>query len=128
MGVKIFLAGSYRETVLVIKEEVESVEDFGGEAQERHLVFGTRVPHGWGIRFEVEGVEVGVSGFTREKLVFTGTEVTTRWVGEVEEVIMLDEGTREVGEEAVWVEEKGWDVVGGKSVLIVVRGMLMEMR
>ena len=34
---------------------------------------------------------------------------------------MLDEVTRGVGEE-------GWDVVGGESVLVVVCGMLMEMR
>ena len=32
--VKFFLAGGCREEVLVIKEEVESVEGFGGEAQE----------------------------------------------------------------------------------------------
>ena len=40
---------------------------------------------------------------------------------------MLDEGTGVVGEEAVWMEE-GWDVVGGESVLVVVCGVLMEMR
>ena len=34
VGVKMFLAGGCREKVLVIKEEVESVEGFGGEAQE----------------------------------------------------------------------------------------------
>ena len=84
----------------MIKEEVEPVEGFG-EAQERHLVFGTGVQCGRGIRFEVEGVEVGVSGFRREKILFTGTEVTTRWVREVEEVIVLDEGTKGVGEEAM---------------------------
>ena len=66
MGVKIFLAGGCREEVLVIKEEEESVEGFG-EAQERRLVFGTRVQRGREVMFEVEGVEVGVSGFRREK-------------------------------------------------------------
>ena len=38
---------------------------------------------------EIEGVEVGVSGYSREILLFTGTEVTTGWVREVEEVIVL---------------------------------------
>ena len=38
-----------------------------------------------------------VSGFRREKnILFTGTKVTTGWVKEVEEVIVLDEGTRRV--------------------------------
>ena len=37
---------------------------------------------------------------------------------------MLDEGTRGVVE----VEGGGWDVVGGESVLVVVCGVLMEMR
>ena len=54
-----------------------------------------------GIRFEVEGVEVGVSGLRKEKILFTGTEVTTGWVREVEEEIVLDEETRGVGEELV---------------------------
>ena len=34
VGVTLFLARSYKEKVLVIKEEVGSVEGFGGEAQE----------------------------------------------------------------------------------------------
>ena len=74
VGVKIFLAGGCREEVLVIKEEVESVKGFG-EAQERCLVFGSGVRCRRG-----EGVEVGVCGFRREKILFTGTEVTTVWV------------------------------------------------
>ena len=41
-------------------------------------MLGTGVRRERGIRFEVE-VEVGVSGFGREKLLFTGTEVTTGW-------------------------------------------------
>ena len=106
LEVKKILAGGCREKVLVIKEEVESVEGFGGEAQERSLVFCVRIWCGRGLRFEVEGVEVGVSGLRREKLLFTGTEVTTGWVRGVE-VIVLNEGTRGVGEEVVWVEE-GW--------------------
>ena len=53
------------------------------------------------VRFEVEGIDVGIFGFNKEKLLFTGTEVTTRWVREVEEIIVLDEETRGVGEDAV---------------------------
>ena len=68
IGVNIFLAGSCREEVLVIKEEVESVEGLG-EAQKRHLVFGTGVQCGRGIRFKVERVEVGVSGFRRKNII-----------------------------------------------------------
>ena len=41
MGVKVFLVGRDRENVLVIKEEIRSVEGFGGEAQKRCLMFGT---------------------------------------------------------------------------------------
>ena len=33
-----------------------------------------------------------------------------------------------MGEEVVWVEEEGWDVVGGESVLVMVCEVLMEMR
>ena len=33
-----------------------------------------------------------------------------------------------MGEEEVWVEEGGWDVVVGKVVQGVSRGVLMEMR
>ena len=122
VGVKIFLAGGCKEEVLVIKESVEGF----GELQEQCLVFGTGVQCRREVRFEIEGVEVGVSRFMREKILFTGTEVTTRWVREVQEVIVLDEGTRGVGEEVVWVEE-GWDVVGGESVLVMVCGVLMVM-
>ena len=43
MGINIFLAGGCRKEVLVIKEEVESVEGFGGEVQERRLVLGTGI-------------------------------------------------------------------------------------
>ena len=39
MGVKVFLAGGYREEVLVIKDEVGSADGFGREAQERCWVF-----------------------------------------------------------------------------------------
>ena len=53
-------------------------------------MFVTRVRRGRRVRFEVE-VEIEVSGFRREKLLFTGTEITTGWVREVEEVIVLDE-------------------------------------
>ena len=40
----------------------------------------------------------------------------------MEEVLVLDEGTRGVGEEG-----EGWDVVVGESELVVVCSMLMEM-
>ena len=69
------------------------------------------------MRFEVEGVEIGESGSNKEKLLVTGTEETKGVVIEVEgeeardgkeerviaveEVIMLDEGTRGVGEEEI---------------------------
>ena len=61
-----------------------------------------------------EGVEVGLSGFSKEKLLVTGTEGIIGWMRKVEaeeardgdeerviaveEVIVLDEGTRGVGE------------------------------
>ena len=61
----------------MIKEAVESVEGFGGEVQERRWCLVPKYMEG-GIRFE--GVEVGISGFRREKILFTGTEVTTGWV------------------------------------------------
>ena len=35
--VKVFLAGGWNEEVLVIEDEVGSVDGFGGEAQEWHL-------------------------------------------------------------------------------------------
>ena len=59
----------------------------------------TQIRCGRAARFDVEGVEV--SGFSREKLLFTGIEITTGWMREVEEKIVLDEGTRRVGEEAM---------------------------
>ena len=71
VGIIIFLAGGCREEVLVIKEEVESVESFGGEAQERRLVFSTGVQCGRGVRL-VEGVDVGVSEFRKEELITGG--------------------------------------------------------
>ena len=37
-------------------------------------MFGTRVQCGREVRFEVEGVEVGISGFRREKLLFRVNE------------------------------------------------------
>ena len=86
----VFLAGSCREEVLMIKDEVEA-------------------------RYVVE-VEVGVSGFSKEKLLVTGTGtpggmrevegIEARVVDEermiaVKEIIVLIEGTRGVGEEEV---------------------------
>ena len=39
----------------------------------------------------------------------------------MEEIIILDEeGTRGMGEEEVWVEERGWDPLEGKVVVVVV--------
>ena len=79
--VKIFLPKDCSEEFLVIKNEVGSVDGFRGEAQERHLL-GLRT---WrGAKFEVEGVEVWMSGYSKEKLPVTGTEGTTRVVREVE--------------------------------------------
>ena len=63
---------------------------------------------------------MGHLGLVWKKLLFTGTEVTTGWVREVEEVIVLDEEIRGVEMEEMCVEEEGWDVVGGK--LSVSRG------
>ena len=46
----------------------------------------------------------------------------------VEKIIVLDEGTRRIAEEEVWVEEGGWDAVEGrKVVLAIVRYVLVEM-
>ena len=55
VGVKVFLVEDCREEVLVIKDEVGSVDGFGGEAQERRLI-DVRIWLGRGTRFEVEGV------------------------------------------------------------------------
>ena len=68
-------------------------------------------------RFAIEGIEARVSGFSKEKCLVTGSKGTTGVVIEVkgeqardgdeerviavEEVIMLDEGTRGVEEEEV---------------------------
>ena len=56
VGVKVNLAGGCREIVLVIKDEVGPVDNFGGEAQKSRLVFGVRIQHGRGARFELEGM------------------------------------------------------------------------
>ena len=40
----------------------------------------------------------------------------------MEEVIVLDQETRGVGEEGVWVEEVGWNVIEGKVEFEVVHG------
>ena len=40
------------------------------EAQEQHL-FGGRIWRERGVRFDVEGVEIGVSGFSTEQLLVT---------------------------------------------------------
>ena len=65
----------------MIKDEVGSVDSFGREAQElATLVFCEQILRGRRARFEAEGVEVGVSGFSKEKILFTGTEETTGWV------------------------------------------------
>ena len=51
----------------MIKDEVGSVDGFGGDAREQRLVFGLRIRYGRGVRFEVERVEVWMSGFSGEK-------------------------------------------------------------
>ena len=43
----------------MIKDGVGSLDGFGQEAQEQHLI-GVRKRHGRGVRIEVEGVEVEV--------------------------------------------------------------------
>ena len=78
---------------------VISVDSFGGEVQERRLI-GVRIQCGKEVRFEVEGVEVGLSRYSKEKLV-TGTEGTTGVVIEV-----VDEETRDGDEERVIPVEK----------------------
>ena len=67
VGVKVFLVEDCREEVLVIKDEVRSVNSFGGEAQERHLI-GVRIQCRRGARVEVEEVEVRVSGSSKDRL------------------------------------------------------------
>ena len=47
-------------------------------------MIGVRIWHGREARFEVEGVEVGISGSSKEKLFVTATEGTTGKVIEVE--------------------------------------------
>ena len=42
VGVKVFLEGGCRKEILVIKDEVGSVDSIGGEAQERCLMSGVR--------------------------------------------------------------------------------------
>ena len=84
-----------------------------------------------GGRNDVE-LEIGVSGFNKEKLLITATEVEGKEAKEGNEgrvtavLIVLDEGTRAVGEEEVSMEERGWDVVG-KVVLVRICGMLVKM-
>ena len=87
-----------------------------GEAQERHLLFYLQIQRGREARFEVEGAEVGLSRLSKEKLLVISTEETTGRVKEVEgeevrdegeerviaieEIIVLDKGTR-MGEEEI---------------------------
>ena len=47
-GIKLFLAGGCKEEVSVIKDEVGSVDGFGREEQEQHLVFCLRIRCGRG--------------------------------------------------------------------------------
>ena len=48
MEVKVLLAGDCRKDVLVIRDEAGSVDDFGGEAQERRLKICVRIRRGRG--------------------------------------------------------------------------------
>ena len=68
-------------------------------------VFGVRILCGRGVRFEVEVVEVVVNGLSREKILFTGTEATTGWVREVKEVRDGDEGRVIAVEEVIVLDE-----------------------
>ena len=45
-GSKSFLEGGCREEILVFKDEVGSVDNFGGEAQDRHLVLCVQIHMG----------------------------------------------------------------------------------
>ena len=84
----------------MIKNEVGSVDGLGRESQEQRLS-GVRIRCGRGAKFEVEGVEVRVSGSSKEKLLVTGTEVTIGLViklegeearnGDEEKVIAVEE-------------------------------------
>ena len=38
MGVKVFLVEDCREEILVFKDKIGSVDDFGGKAQEQRLI------------------------------------------------------------------------------------------
>ena len=67
----------------MIKDEVGSVDGFGGEAQKQRLI-GVSIQHGRGVNFEAEKVEDGVSGFSKAKLLVTGTEGTIGGMIEVE--------------------------------------------
>ena len=49
----------------MIKDEVGSVNGFGGETQERCLI-GVGIQRGREARFEVQGVEVRMSGCSKE--------------------------------------------------------------
>ena len=53
VGVKVFFPVSWRQKVLVIKDEVRSLEGFGREAQEQRLEFGT-----WIRRGRVQGLKL----------------------------------------------------------------------
>ena len=54
-----------KKEVLVIKDEVGSVDGLGGQAQERHLI-DIRIWRRRGVKFETEGVEVGCQGLVRK--------------------------------------------------------------
>ena len=83
--------------------------------------------HKYAVGFEVERVEVWVSGFSKEKILVTGIEgskgVVTSWREKAREgnssgrSNYADERTREVGEEEVLVDERGSNVEEGKVVL-----------
>ena len=57
----------------MIKDVVGSVDGFGGEAQERHLMYCVRI-HGRGTGFEVKGVQVECQGLVKKNALVTGTE------------------------------------------------------
>ena len=59
--IKVFLARGCRE-VLVIKDEIGSVDSFRGEAHEQRLMFCVRIRRGRGTNLEVEEVQVRASG------------------------------------------------------------------
>ena len=98
-------------------------------------MIGVLIQRGRGVKFE--GVEVGMSGCSKYKLLVTVTEGTTGMVIEVEGEETRGEGNSSGrGNCARWRNKRsgkgmsggriGWDVIDGKIVLVMVCGVLVE--